>query len=191
MTIAVPQSVFTGNHFRLRQKSLTLPWCEYCIEHRSGTRLGFARRKYHSLFTLRTDIRVYSDETLSTELLSIKHRPVFEWATNYDVVDSTTGQPLGVIRRSAFGSFASREWSIMGALGQELATSRRKPSFGLFTPQYLSLEFGHDETGAAVISRDFFALKMSLDLSAVPVEKLDRRVAIAFGLLVLAMETRY
>ena len=182
------ESVFAGNHFRIRQKLFTLPWREYCVEHRSGIRLGFARRKRRRLFDL-IDIRIYSDETVSTELLSIKQRSFFEWATNYDVVDSTTGQPVGLIRRSSLASFAYREWFVIDALGQELGTIRRKYSLGLFTPQYFFLEFGNNEIGTAVLSPGFFKPTMSLDLSAVPAEKLDRRLAIAFGLIALATDT--
>ncbi len=187
---AARESVFAGNHFRIRLKSFfTLPWREYCVEHRSGAQLGFATRKD---FGLKLDIRLYSDETKSTELLSIKQRSIFDWGTEYDVFDSTTGQPIGLLRRNAWGSYAVKEWTVVNALGQERGTVRRKFSFEFnpFASRYFFLEFGTHEIGTAEQTCNPFAPKMSLDLSSVPIETLDRRLAIAFGLLVLASYNR-
>jgi hypothetical protein len=194
MAQAAPcESVFAGNHFRIQLKSFfTLPWREYCIEHRSGAQLGFATRKYRTFFNPKIDIRVYSDETESTELFSIKQRSTIEWVPNYEVVDPTTGQLIGVIRRDPLRSFAAKEWLFVSALGQELGKIRSKMYYNfLFTTHHFYFEFGtHEAEIATEVRKNPYAPKISLDLSAIPVETLDRRLAIAFGLLVLANYNR-
>jgi hypothetical protein len=44
------------------------------------------------MFKLREDIRVYSDEAKTQEVLAIKARQIMDFSAAYDVVESATGQ---------------------------------------------------------------------------------------------------
>ncbi len=106
------------------------------------------------------------------------------------MVDSATRQLIGTIRRSALGRFAAREWSVIDALGQELGTITRNADINLFVlHHHFSSNVGTHSIEIATESRNPFAPKISLDLSAIPAETLDRRLAVAFGLLVLVADS--
>ncbi len=187
------ESAFAGNHFHIRkgpQGPYTISWLEYYVEDRHGSQIGFARYRIR-LFNLNTEIRVYSDDTLSTELFYVRQRAVWEWSPNYVVVDSANSQTIGVIRRDGFGSFASKEWFLIDASGREIGALKRYSSRLPFALRHrFYFDFGVHVIELADERREHYTRRITidLDLSAFPVEELDRRLAIAFGLIVLGTD---
>ena len=70
------------------------------------------------MFRLREDIRVFSDESQSQELLLIKARSIIDFSAAYDVVDAQSGMAVGVLRRKGLRSIARDEWQVLGAQDQ-------------------------------------------------------------------------
>jgi uncharacterized protein YxjI len=160
-----------------------------------GNKIAFLKQK---LFKLKEDIRLYSDDTATRELLFIKARHLFDLATTYDVTDSTTQQRVGALRRKALKSMVRDEWEILDAndavIGfiredsMALALLRR---FGLnFIPQEYEFDVGGARAGMARQSWNPFVRKMHVDLTADQMRRLDRRLAAAAIVLLLAVEGR-
>ena len=149
------------------------------------------------MFRLREDIRVYSDESKSQELLTIQARQIIDFSAAYDVMDATTGEKVGVLRRKGLASLLRDEWEVLDANDQlrgllfedsmGLALLRRF-LLGSFLPQNYDLTFG--ETRVADLRQRFnlFRYELDLDFSMDPVRALDRRLGIAAGILLATVE---
>ncbi len=64
-------------------------------------------------FKLKEDIRVYSDESLSQEMLSINARQIIDFRAAYDVVDPSTQEKVGALRRKGFSSMIRDSWELL------------------------------------------------------------------------------
>src|SRR5947209_4195366 len=157
-------AIFQQNRFIARQKIWTLsPKFYFCDEH--GNTLAFLRKK---VFTLKDEIRIFTDETQSMELLHIKARKIIDWGTAFDVTDSINHQKVGVIKRQGWKSILRKEWTIMDVNEQPICTVKEDSLF-LATlrryiinliPQAYHFEANGRELGTARQNWNIFAPKM-------------------------------
>jgi uncharacterized protein YxjI len=149
------------------------------------------------MFRLREDIRVYSDESKTQELLLIKARNIVDWAAAYDVADSATGQKVGVLRRKGWKSMLRDEWEVLdvndqpiGRLFEDSAGRAllRRLLLGSLLPQDYDMTIG--ETRVADLRQKFnlFAYQVVVDFSMDITGKLDRRLGIAAAVLLAIIE---
>ena len=149
------------------------------------------------MFHLREDIRVYSDESKSQELLLIKARTIIDWAAAYDVLESATGQKLGTLRRKGWQSMLRDEWEVLdindqpvGKLFEDSMSQAllRRFLLGSLLPQNYDITMG--EARVADLRQRFnpFAYQMDLDFSLDTSSLLDRRVGIAAATLLAIIE---
>ena len=149
------------------------------------------------MFRLREDIRVYSDESKTQELLLIKARNIVDWAAAYDVADPATGQKVGVLRRKGWKSMLRDEWEVLdvndqpiGRLFEDSATRAllRRLLLGSLLPQDYDMTIG--ETRVADLRQKFalFGYQMILDFSMDTAGKLDHRLGIAAATLLAIIE---
>ena len=161
----------------------------------SGNQVMFSQQK---MFKLREDIRVYSDETKTQEVLAIKARQIIDFSAAYDVVDSATGQKVGALRRKGLASMLRDEWEILD-INDNVRGKLFEDSMGLallrrfltgLIPQNYDLLFG--ETRVADYKQNFnpFTYELNLDFSMDTAGQLDRRLGIAAGILLAAVEGR-
>ena len=160
-----------------------------------GNLVLFSQQK---MFKLREDIRVYSDENKTQEVLMIKARQIMDFSAAFDVVDSATGQKVGALRRKGLASILRDEWDILdvgdnviGKLFEDsmgLALIRRFLT-GLF-PQNYDITIGTDRVADLKQAFNPFAYQLTLDFSMDISRRLDRRVGIAAGILLAAIEGR-
>ncbi len=151
------------------------------------------------MFRLREDIRVYSDESKSQELLTIKARSIIDFSAAYDVIDSTTGEKVGVLRRKGWRSLLRDEWEVLDAQDQlrgllfedtiQLALLRRF-LLGSLLPQNYDLTLGPEGARVADLRQIFnpFRYELTLDFTMDPTRLLDRRLGIAAGILLATIE---
>ena len=100
--------IWKQDSYRIRKKVLTIG-NKYWIEDAKGKILGFTKQK---LFKLKEDIRIYSDESMSQELFSIKQQQIMDMWGKFAVIDSSQNI-LGYIRRKALMSgFIRDEWEV-------------------------------------------------------------------------------
>ena len=150
------------------------------------------------MFRLREDIRVYADEAKTQEVLAITARQIIDFSAAFDVIDSATGQKVGALRRKGLASMLRDEWEILdvndnvrGKLFEDsmgLALLRRFLSN--LIPQNYDLLFG--ETRVADYKQNFnpFTYELNIDFSMDTAGQLDRRLGIAAGILLAAIEGR-
>jgi hypothetical protein len=162
----------------------------------SGNLVLFSEQK---MFRLREDIRVYADESKTQEVLTIKARQILDFSAAYDVVDSASGQKVGVLRRKGLRSILRDEWQVLDAGDQQIGllfedsiglALLRRLLLGSLLPQNYDLTIG--ETRAADLRQRFnpFQYTLDLDLSVDPSKRLDPRLGIAAAILLAAIEGR-
>lgn len=149
------------------------------------------------MFRLREDIRVYSDETKTQEVLSIKARQIIDFSAAYDVIDTAYNQKVGALRRKGLSSILRDEWEVLDAndnvVGKLFEDSiamalLRRLLLGTLLPQNYDITFG--ETRVADLRQNFnpFRYELNLDFSMDMSRLLDRRLGIAAGILLAAVE---
>jgi len=89
---------FTFDRYLLKRQVFALTG-KFRFFDPNGQLVLFSEQK---MFRLREDIRVYSDETKSREVLMIKARQIIDFSAAFDVVDSATGQKIGALRRPGY-----------------------------------------------------------------------------------------
>ena len=159
-----------------------------------GNLVMFSEQK---MFKWREDIRVYSDENKTQEVLSIKARQIVDFSAAYDVVDTALNQKVGALRRKGLRSILRDEWEVLdandnvkGLLFEDsmgLALLRRL-LLGSWLPQNYDISFG--ETRVADLKQNFnlFRYELNLDFTMDAGHLLDRRLGIAAGILLAAVE---
>jgi hypothetical protein len=149
------------------------------------------------MFQLREDIRIYSDEARTQELLIIKARQIIDWAAAYDVVDSLSGQKIGAFRRKGWKSMVRDEWEVLDVNDQpvgmlfEDSVGRallRRLLLGSLLPQDYDMTVGETRVADLRQKFSFFGYQMVLDFSMDTAGKLDRRLGIAAGTLLSIIE---
>jgi uncharacterized protein YxjI len=151
------------------------------------------------MFKLREDIRVFSDENKSQEMLQIKARQIIDFSAVYDVIDSALNQKVGTLRRKGMRSILRDEWEVLDASDQvigklfedsmELAMLRRI-LLGNLLPQNYDINFGEQRVADLKQRFNLFRYEMDVDFSFDPAKTLDRRVGLAAGILLAAIEGR-
>jgi len=162
----------------------------------SGNLVMFSEQK---MFKLREDIRVYSDESKTQEVLSIKARQIIDFSAAYDVVDTAYNQKVGTLRRQGWNSMLRDEWQVLDANDNQIGVlfedsmgmaMLRRFLLGSWLPQNYDITL--DEMRVADLKQNFnlFRYELNLDFTLDPSQRLDRRLGIAAGILLAAIEGR-
>ena len=110
-------SIFTTPRYTVRKKFFSLVGAKFHVYGPDETLLAFSEQK---AFKLKEDIRIYTDESMSQELLCINARSVIDFSASYDVMDSSTGEKVGVLQRKGQKSMFKDEWIMKNKDEQEL-----------------------------------------------------------------------
>ena len=149
-------------------------------------------------FKLREDIRVYGDESKRNEVLSIKTPQILDISATYDIMDTPSQAKVGSLKRKGLKSILKDEWEIYDPQGmliglvQEdsalMATLRR--FLTNLIPQVYSFVIGGQVVGRFRQHFNPFVYRATMDLSSDQSRKLDRRMAVAAAILLMAIEGR-
>ena len=186
---------FEKDVYIIRKKIFKLLGAAFHVYDESGNVVFYSKQK---AFKLKEDIRLYESEQMSEELLLIKARQVIDFSAAYDVIDVKTNEKVGALKRKGFKSLLKDEWIIMDVNDREigkisednllLALIRRFLSN--LVPQTYDVEI--EGTKVAKYRQNFnpFVLKITVDFSLDKDKKLDKRLGIAAGILLTAIEGR-
>lgn len=153
-------------------------------------------------FRLREDIRLYADESQREEVLRISTRSLFDFAGAYDIHDSRRDEPVGTLRRAGVkSSFLRDHWQILDIEGNEVGTleedsmakallRRYVDVLAVFMPQRYHASIGGRTVATYRQHFNPIVLKLDIDFSADGERRLDRRLGIAAGVLISAIEGR-
>lgn len=185
--------VFQHQSYLLKRQAIALTG-KFRFYDPMGNLVMFSEQK---MFKLREDIRVYSDENKSQEILSIKARQILDFSAAYDVVDSAMNQKVGTLRRKGWSSLLRDEWQVLDANDNQIGVLfedsvglalLRRFLLGSWLPQNYDMTLG--ETRVADLKQNFnlFRYELNIDFSMDTTQRLDRRIGIAAGLLLAAIE---
>ncbi|MCW7488510.1 hypothetical protein [Leptospira meyeri] len=157
--------------------------------------LFFVKQK---AFKLKEDITVYADETKSKELLKIKARSVIDFSATYDVVDVTSNEPIGSLRRKGFKSILKDSWEILDTKDQVIGSidedSMLKAILRRFLtnliPQSFFITINKNQVGILKQTFNPFVPQFNIDFSSDIANALDRRMGIAIVILLQIIEGR-
>jgi uncharacterized protein YxjI len=175
----------------LRRKVLAIA-PQFQIFDEQGGLLLYCRQK---IFKLKEDIRVYADDSQTHEILTIKARSIIDFSASYDVFDAQQRVQVGALRRRGLRSILRDTWEILDANDQVLGKVE-ETGFALLRrflaifPQRFRITLGPTIVGHIKQSFNPFVFKAWMDLSPDPQRVLDRRLAMAAGLLLMAIEGR-
>lgn len=151
-------------------------------------------------FRLKEDIRIFTDEAKSVEVLRIKARNVIDFSASYDVFDSTTGKILGALRRKGLKSMFRDHWLILNTSEQVVGNIEEDSMFNAIVRRFLDLSWLFPQTFRGSIGNELvcmfkqnfnpFVFKVTLDFSMDTKRLFDRRLAIAAAILLCAVEGR-
>ena len=186
--------MFHHPEYLLRRKVFKLLGGAFHIYDASGGLAFYSRQK---AFKLKEDIRVFTDESMQSEVLLIKARNIIDFAATYDVFDSRSGSLVGSLRRKGIKSIVVDEWHFLDTAGQQIGVLRedsvglallRRLVVGALLPQ----EYRGEVNGrqVCVFRRNFnpFVSKVRLNYAMDTDGMLDRRLGIAAAVLLLAIE---
>jgi uncharacterized protein YxjI len=186
-------SAFNHNQYTLKRQVFALTG-KFRVFDPAGNLALFSEQK---MFRLREDIRVYSDESKTQELLTIKARQIIDFSAAYDVMDTTTGEKVGVLRRKGWRSLLRDEWEVLDANDQlrgllfedtiQLAILRRF-LLGSLLPQNYDLTIGGTRVADLRQVFNLFRYELILDFSMDAAHALDHRLGIAAGILLATIE---
>ncbi|MFO0858258.1 MAG: hypothetical protein U0640_12990 [Phycisphaerales bacterium] len=190
-----------GEQFTIRRKVLKLFGAAFHIYDANNNVVGYCKQK---AFKLKEDIRIFTDESMSTELIRIAARSIIDFGATYDIINPD-GSVAGSMRRKGMAStFIRDEWLLFDAKGQQVGTVTEDGSFmaflrryveyvNLFSPQSFTLKRTNG-TVAANFRQHFnlfvyrLGVKMSDDFD--PNEPLDEMVVLAAACVLAAVEGR-
>ncbi len=187
---------FDFSQYSVRRKILTLIGAKFHVFDPQGNIVLFSKMKG---FRLREDIRLYTGEDMTEEVLTISTRQVIDFAGAYDVYDTAAGEKIGTLRRKGLKSMFRDEWHILDAGGAQighiredsgwLAFARRFVDYVSFiSPQKYDVFIGDAHVGRMRQHFNPFVMRLSVDFSADIEQRLDRRLGLAAAVLFCAVE---
>jgi uncharacterized protein YxjI len=182
------------NRYLFRRKVLKIFGGAFHVYDEAGNTILYSKQK---AFKLKEDFRIYSGEGQSEELLAIKTPQILDLGATYNVHDSTTGEPVGALRRQFLKSLFKDQWAFLSPVGQEIGTLTESSIVGALLSRFMNLipqtyvVVSADGRTIAEIKRHFnpFVLKYSMTIADAD-PPVDRRLLIAAGILLAAIERR-
>ncbi len=187
-----------GEQYTISRKFFKLFGASFRILDPRGQVVGFCKQK---AFKLKEDLRIYTDESMSTELVSIQARNIIDFGATYDVT-LPSGQVIGSLRRKGLAStFLRDSWLIFNTTGKQIAyleeesgllsVLRRYVEFIAFlSPQKFVLRSDEGREVARFRTHfNIFLYRLSVTILADD-DELDDLMILVVGCLVAAIEGR-
>jgi uncharacterized protein YxjI len=185
-------TTYTHTEYIIRKKVFSIMGAKLHIYDNTEQLVLYSQMK---AFKLKEDIALYTDESMQRELLRIKARNVVDFSATYDVHDTETGEHIGALRRKGLKSILKDEWLILDRHDQEIGKIKEDSTamallrrFISIIPQKYNIEM--DDTTIPAFKQNFnpFVTKIIADFSEDPRGMLDRRLGLAAGILLCAIE---
>ncbi|NLM58419.1 MAG: hypothetical protein GX194_04730 [Clostridium sp.] len=184
---------YTYNSYLIRRKIMKLVGADFHFYDPNGQVILFANLK---AFKLKEDIRIYSGEDKKEELLAIKARQIVDFSATYDVYDVVENEKVGALRRKGMKSIIQDEWIVLDAQDNEIGIIKEDSTalalIRRFVTNLIPQTFECYINGTSVCTykqnMNPFVSKINIDFSKNTGNVLDRRLGIAAGLLLCAIE---
>lgn len=185
--------------YTIRRKFFKIFGAAFHVYDEHGSVIGYCKQK---AFKLREDIRLYTGEDMSEELLTLKTQKIIDFGATYSVT-LPDGTSLGSLRRKGMkSSFVRDEWIVFDPQGNEVAKVRETGSFApiarryidyatIFFPQRYELIRANDTSTIANLRQHFnpFIFRMGVAIVEQD-EHLDELLILGASCLIAAIEGR-
>ena len=197
MAVGLPE-IYQLDQFIARRKVFKLLGAGFTLLAPDGRLLAASQQK---AFRLKEDIRVNDGSDAGIEILAIRANSIIDFSASYQVVDSTTGETVGSLRRKGWSSMFRGSWEILDAdgvvrgrvvedSGWKALARRMHEMVAMVLPQAFHLEVDGQTVGTMTQNFNPFVQKFSVDLSLDANGLLPRPLAVATVILLLAIEGR-
>lgn len=184
---------FQFDNYLIRRKILKLFGASFHIFAGDEHLIMYANLK---AFKFKEDIRLYTGEDMSEEVLLIKARNIIDLGATYDIYDSETNEKIGALKRKGMKSILKDEWLFLDKNDNQIGTIKEdNMAMALIRrfiinviPQTYSAEINGVEVCTYKQSANPFITKVRLEYTKQSEELLDKRIGIAGGLLLCAIE---
>ena len=156
----------------------------------------FCQQKF---LKLKEDLRIYSDESRSRELINIQARQILDFSAFYDVFDSQYSSKVGGLRRKGFRSLVQDEWDVFDPHDQLIGVLKedslnrallRRFLLGRLLPQNYDMNIGADRVADYKQRLNLFRYELDVDFQMDVEKKLDHRLGLAAAILLAIIEGR-
>jgi uncharacterized protein YxjI len=186
---------FGHDKLMIRKKLFAFLGQQFHIYDPAGNLIFYTKQK---AFKLKEDIRVFTDESMTKQILGIRARGVFDFGMTYDVYDVLANQKVGALRRKGLKSILRDEWHILDVNDQQIGTILEDSMALAMVRRFLSnlvpQTFHGDIQGKPVMvfKQRFnpFVAKIDIDFSGDTEGWLDRRLGVAAAVMLCAVEGR-
>lgn len=180
------QRQFSDTKFTITQKILSVAH-KYFVRNSRDELVGFVQQK---MFKLKEDIRVYLDENKTTEIMRIQQANILDFSGSFQVMDSQTGQIIGILKRKGWKSMLKDEWKILDPYQNEIGKIREQGGliwllrrFSIrWIPYKYFIEIGGQEVGTVKEKFQIIGDTYFVDISQGG-GRIDPRLAVAIGLM--------
>lgn len=187
-----------GEQYTIRRQVLKIFGAGFHVYDPQGRIIGYCKQ---AAFRLKEDLRLYTDDTCTTEVIRIAARNIIDFSATYDVV-LPDGSPIGSFRRKGLAStFVKDHWLIFDADGRQIGQIEELGGFltvlrrwidwvSLFSPQTFDLR-AENGTVLATFRQHFnpFVYRLGIAVQADDAQ-LDDLMILAAGCLIAAIEGR-
>lgn len=186
---------FSGSRYLLVRQFFKLFGANFRVLDEHDRLVLFSNQK---AFRLKEDIRVYSDESRTEEILHIQARNIIDFSAAYDVYFAPTGEKVGALKRKGWKSLVRDEWILMDAGDAEIGRIQEDSAAWALVRRFLSAlvpqHFHVEVAGQRVLElhQRFNPFIYKLEIHYLPTASgmLDRRLGIAAAVLIAAIEER-
>ncbi len=186
-----------GEQFTVRRKVLKILGAAFHVYDESGNVVAYCQQK---AFKLREDIRLYTDDTKTDELLTMKAQSIIDFGVTFDIT-LPSGETIGSLRRKGMKSMFRDSWLLYSPDGTEIATMqedsgalailrRLHEAFAILSPQKFQIT-KTDGTHVATLRTHFNLFVYRLGVTVhVEDEEVDELMVLAAACLIAAIEGR-
>ena len=185
-------SLFGLNRYLIRRKVLKILGSSFHV-YDGDSIVGYSELK---AFKLKEDIRVFADESMQDELLSIRARQIIDFSAAYDIIDSESGRKLGAAQRKGFKSILRDSWEILDADDKPIAQLKEDSTAMAILRRFLSnlipqtFHLEHGSGPPIVFTQRFNPFIYKLEVEIPSDTTLDRRLIFGAAVLISAIEGR-
>ncbi|GIW92046.1 MAG: hypothetical protein KatS3mg110_0087 [Pirellulaceae bacterium] len=195
LEVAYSQQLFQHPHYVVRRKVFQIFGASFHIYDSQGRLAFYSKQK---AFRLKEDIRLYTGEDMTTEILTLKARRIIDFSATYDVIDTQLGKKVGALRRRGVASLLRDTWEFVGPNDEALGEIKEDTWLAALIRRFLINIVPQSYTGTIhgqVVCRfkqnfNPFVQKIILDFTPDTSGLLDRRLGIAAAILLCAIEGR-
>ena len=108
--------LFEMDNYIIQTKFLKIFGGTYWFKDLNGQVIAYSKQK---AFKLKEDIILYSDESCTHALLQIKARQMIDLGATYDVIDLTTNEHVGSVKRKFLKSIVKDSWKLLDTEGNQ------------------------------------------------------------------------